>query len=127
MTPYDLAQSVYSKEWCARSFQTDLDLHFRNGYVFSGPDFFIMGRPVNRNAPAKEIVNPACCFLEPDAWLIYLAAGPGALSQLLAHEPFILPYFGWERGNVLRFHEREKVIKCLTGSEKRSRPTAIIP
>ena len=77
MTPAEQAAAVYERETCARSFREDIEAHLLNGYVFSTPTMFIMGRAVDRLAPRELIVDPWHTFPEADrnAWLIYLAAG----------------------------------------------------
>jgi hypothetical protein len=109
-TPFHLAQQVYQRELCKRDFFTDLHAHLVHGYVFCGPTFFLMGRAVDKDAPYEEITNPVVQFSKPNAWLIYLAAGDG-IRQFFKFEPYQLPYFGWERSNVLRFYPRAKVLK----------------
>jgi hypothetical protein len=101
MTPVEFAAAVYQQEECARSFQEDLEAHLLNGYVFSTPAFFVMGRGVLSSAPPREIVDPWVKFEQADAWLIYLLAGDiGKALQMLPHD---LPRIGWERSNKLRF------------------------
>jgi hypothetical protein len=107
MTPIDQARAVYSQEWCARTFDEDLALHLSGGYVFSTPTMFLMGRPVRSDAPPDEIVNPAVSFSGPDAWLVYLLAG--SLREALEFIPYPLPFVGWERANILRFHAMDRV------------------
>lgn len=115
LAPIDLARAVWLLEPCARPFELDLLLHLRHGYVFSTPRYFIMGRPVKRDAPLEKIVDPTVVFgPEADAWLVYCAAGTEGVARFLGCEPYPLPYIGWERGNKLRFYERERLIRCTT-------------
>jgi hypothetical protein len=109
-TPFHLAQQVYQREPCQRDFFTDLHLHMIGGYVFCGPELFIMGRPVQKDASYQQITDPTYRFEAPDAWLVYLAAGNN-LSQFFRYEPYPLPYIGWERGNVLRFYRKERLMR----------------
>ncbi len=104
MTPFEQAAQVYEREPCARTFATDLFLHLRNGYVLSTPTFFVMARPVNSEAAASLVVDPAHVFTlaECDAWLIYLMAGD--MAEAWGHFPFPLPKIGFERGNRLRYY-----------------------
>lgn len=109
MSPIDKARQVYSQEPCARTFDEDLRLHLKFGYVFSTPEFFIMGRPVDSTAEYHLVTDPSLQFPEPDAWLVYLAAGD--LSMFWTIKPFDLPYIGWERDNALRFYPSERLEK----------------
>jgi hypothetical protein len=101
--PYTEARAIYDREPCARTFQQDLDFHFRFGFVFSAPRFFIMGRPVIKGAPPAAIVNPAVQFNgeECDCWHVYLMAGD--LAKIWEIVPWPLPWCSWERKNELRF------------------------
>jgi hypothetical protein len=111
MSPVELAAAVYEQEPCARTFREDLEAHLLNGYVFSTPGCFVMGRPVCRSAAREDIVNPWVKFDEgeSDAWLVYLLAGNVAEAVRLL--PYPLPRMGWERGNVLRFWPAERFLK----------------
>ena len=110
MTHFERARMVYENEPCARSFYEDLLLHLNHGFVFSEPDAFIMGRPVDKDAPIEAIRNPEVTFSNANCWWIYLASGKG-LTLFLRHEPMALPYFGFERSNKPRFHRRDQLIK----------------
>lgn len=68
-----------------------------------------MGRPVCKDAPTHLIVDPSVRFpcdtwgSDPDCWLIYLAAGP--LADFFRHEPYSLPFVGWEVRNKFRYYQ----------------------
>jgi hypothetical protein len=101
--PYTEALAVYTREPCARSFREDLEWHLLNGFVFSRPDFFVMGRPVVSQAAPEMIVGQhrfpsGLC----DCWHIYLFAGNVARAWDML--PWDLPLVSFERSNVLRFH-----------------------
>lgn len=111
MTPYERAQLIYLQERCARSFTQDVVLHLRNGYVFSTPKMFLMGRGVLKNAPYSLVTDPSVTFDEPDSWLVYLAVGD--ISDFFRYEPYPLRWIGFERENVLRFHSRNKIKRII--------------
>lgn len=113
MRPRDQARAVYQQEWCARTFEEDVEAHRQHGYIIDTPEGFAMARPVPKDAWAQEIVNPWRNWLREncDAWLIYLMAGD--LSVMRRWLPYELPWIGWERGNVLRWHSWESVKKRL--------------
>lgn len=113
VNPIDLARHVYQSEPCARSFEQDLTWHLENGFVFSRPDFFVMGRPVVSSAPRMFIVGQhrfpsSVC----DCWHVYLMAGNVAKAWSML--PWELPWVSFERENVLRFH-RLASIRRLSG------------
>jgi hypothetical protein len=103
MTPVERAAAVYESEACARSFREDLEAHLLGGFVFSRPDFFIMGRPVVKAAPVELIVDPWHRFhsSECDCWHVFLFSGN--MVRAWAIMPWELPWFSWERKNELRF------------------------
>ncbi len=103
MSPFAQALAVYEREPCARTFREDLDWHLLNGFVFSRPDFFVMGRPVIASADPALIVGQhrfpsGLC----DCWHVYLMAGN--VARAWAMLPWELPLVSFERCNVLRFH-----------------------
>lgn len=117
-SPFEEAQAVYEREPCRRGFFEDLLSHFAYGFVFSSPKAFLMGRPVRHDASHEEILNPDVVFSNPTAWLVYCAAGKSALDVLVEFEPYPLPYIGWERNNVLRFHRSERLRHVLRISRR---------
>lgn len=114
MMPVEKAAEVYSREKCARTFREDLEAHLLNGFVFSRPDFFIMGRPVIKSADPALIIDPTHHFpsSECDCWHIYLFAGN--MVRAWAIMPWALPWFSFERKNELRFYS-SSVISRLSG------------
>jgi hypothetical protein len=112
-SPFEEAQAVYDSEPCRRGFFEDLLSHLAYGFVFSSPKAFLMGRPVRHDASPEEILNPDVGFSNPTAWLVYCAAGKSALDVLVEFEPYPLPFIGWERNNVLRFHRSERLRHVL--------------
>lgn len=53
--------------------------YLSSGYVYSGPDCFILARPI------------------VDTWFVRIAVGRGCLARFLEMMPFPLPYLQWER------------------------------
>lgn len=104
-SPYERARWVYDNEDCPRSFETDLELHLKHGFVFSTPDFFVMGRAVCSKTSPEEIVNPEVVHRRDlhDCWHVYLFAGD--LSKAWNVLPYELPMFSLERKNELRFYK----------------------
>ena len=116
MMPVEHAAKVYEGEKCARTFREDLEAHLLNGFVFSRPDFFIMGRPVIKAADPALIVDPWHKFpsAECDCWHIYLFSGN--MVRAWAIMPWPLPWFCWERKNELRFYSVEAIHRLSGGA-----------
>lgn len=113
LLPVERAAAVYQREFCPRPFREDLEAHLLGGWVASTPDAFAMARPVPTTADFADLMNPWVIWplVECDAWLIYLAAGDlGKLGQWL---PAPLPFIGWERRGVFRWHLWERVAKLI--------------
>lgn len=123
MSPYEQARAVYQREHCPRTFDQDLELHLRNGFVFSTPDFFIMGRHVFSKAPVSLIVDPANHFHRDvcDCWHIYLFAGN--IAKAFAIEPWPLSLFSMERKNELRFVPADSIRRLSAARQ----PAAVTP
>lgn len=105
--PFRLAHEVYKTEPCARTFLQDIEWHFRQGYVYSSPEVFVMGRVVMHDAPQHEIVNPAYKFASGDCWHVYLLSGSIRHAWLVM--PFRLRYMSFERNNVLKVYETDQL------------------
>lgn len=118
MTPYQRAARVYELESCARTFAEDLEWHLVNGFVFSRPDFFVMGRPVVSTAPDRSLIVGLHRFPSAvcDCWHVYLMAGNMARAWDML--PWELPLVSFERGNVLRVH-RLAAIRRLSSTSTR--------
>jgi hypothetical protein len=114
----DEARRIYADGKSARTFEHDLILHLDNGYVFSTPEIFVMGRPVRRDAGVECIFNPEIVWPrdECDCWHIYLMAGSGA--ALVGLMPWWLPWVSMERDGRLRFHELGRAVDFFKGGQK---------
>lgn len=117
MKPIDQARVIYEREWCANPFEVDLQLHLSNGFVFSTPDFFIMGRPVPRGAYFGQIVNPAVVFAPElcDCWHVHVLAGNASKAWSIL--PYPLQWLGYQRNNELRFFPMADMQRILTRSK----------
>ena len=119
MTPYDQAAQVYEQEECVHTFLEDLEYYHRYGYVFSTPDYFVMGRPVCRDWPPEWIVNPIdhhadiqCDLineltLPPNLWHIALMSGD--TFNVWETLPYRLPGISIEKRNKLKFYSYDRL------------------
>ena len=104
MSPYELARGVYAQEPSRRTFAEDLEHHHVNGFVFSTPDYFVMGRPVIKMSVPVLILDPSFHFPreDVDCWHIYLFAGKISLAWEVL--PWRMEWISLERRNDLRFY-----------------------
>lgn len=108
MIPAVEAARVYEREPCSHDFEHDLYWHLIGGYVFSTPEYFIMGRAVDREAPEHLLLDVKNCFGAPNAWLVWLGAGD--MSKLPEVMPYWLPWIGFQRRNRLRWYRTEELL-----------------
>jgi hypothetical protein len=105
-TPLELIRSSY--ESAGLNFPQDLCLHLRHGWVIVSPSLFLMGRPVRRSAPYDLLNDISHTFTDPDAWLVWAAAGAPP-CHLIRHMPHKLPYVGWARHGRIRWYLTSKL------------------
>jgi hypothetical protein len=79
-------------------FEVVLADYMLNGYVVSGQDCFIMGKPVLWEKDEMHSGEEANC------WFVQLAAGRNALMRFLDVAPFELEYVAWQRRGSERYH-----------------------
>ena len=117
MTPFDQARAIYGREWCSRTFDEDLALHYAHGFVFSTPAFFVMGRPVPRGAFAADVVNPAVSYAHElcDCWHVHVLAGDASKAWSIL--PFPLKWLSFQRNNELRFFPMADMQRILTSTK----------
>jgi len=94
MTPYDQIKAKYDQNPQDQFFEYYLTWHHRNGFVFSTPDFFIMGRAVDKNSFDPTVLASADRENQ-NAWYIHAMAGNMARAWDIL--PYPLGYVGWER------------------------------
>ncbi len=78
----------------AKPFNEYVAWHLENGFVFSTPEFFAMGRCVDskRFDPEELEIFPR---ERSDAWYVFAMAGK--MPRLWSIMPWPLPLIGWER------------------------------
>ena len=95
MTPFEIIEAEYDRRPRAEPFLYYLRLYAAKGFVFSRPDFFVMGRPVERAAGRDAIFDDHREFSNPDCWYVFAAAGNTARMWQVV--PWQLPWFAWTR------------------------------
>jgi hypothetical protein len=116
MSPVERAAEVYKREWCARTFREDLEIHLIYGFVFSRPDYFVMGRPVISTAPEEEIVNPLVHFPSTDCDAWHIALFSGNIARSFHVMPWRLPRITMQRQNELRIYELSAIERLFPPS-----------
>lgn len=108
-SPFQAALAVYESEPCKRSFWDDMTLHLMSGFVYSTPDFFVMGRPVLSTALPMFVVDPRVKYErhQADCWHVYLMAGD--MRKAWDILPWEYPLISFERLNKLRFYDLAEV------------------
>jgi hypothetical protein len=119
MTPVERAAEAHRDDNSPRSFREDLEAHLLHGYVFSTPEYFVMGRPVKSMGNPIDLVNPWVNWPREDcdAWLVYLASGD--MHQALSCVPYPLPWVMYERGNVLKMYPAAHFFARLVRADNR--------
>lgn len=120
------AREVYVRCGSLRSFEEDLRAHLLHGFVISTPAAFAMGRPVRRDAPEEELADIGHRFAEPDAWLVWSAAGD--LETLARMLPGRLPWIMFHRQSErrrgpgrLRIYRAERLVRLANLRRPRER------
>lgn len=114
MTPAQQIAEQYRRFPQPRPFLVDVAAHLETGFVFSTPDHFIMGRPVDRFAGHDKIADPYHQFGKDEAntWFVYAFAGSSV--NFLTYIPFPLRWVTWSRRNKpLRFYALDKINETI--------------
>jgi hypothetical protein len=114
MKPFDQVAELYERYPQPRAFEEDISAHIETGYVVSTPEFFLMGRAVDRYADPAMIEDPWHGFLrsEQNAWLVYAFAGSS--RNFLSFVPYPLRWVGFQRRNQpLKWHDSAKIFHYI--------------
>ena len=101
MTPIDRIREKYQLHPQEQPFEFYLNWHLAHGFVYSTPDFFIMGRPTHLILGLDEWNKMACDIdtaCEPkleNGWYVHAMAGN--ISKVWSILPYELPYVAFER------------------------------
>ena len=101
MSPIDKCALEFVKHGV--DFAAILELHYKHGYVFSTPEFFVMGRAVCSDGHVPCIQDATLNDWRyadgrprtPDAWWLHGAAGN--MERVWSCLPYTLPFIGFER------------------------------
>ena len=120
MIPYLEIHREYTQHPREQALGWYIAWHMENGFVFSTPDFFIMGRPAVKLAlkkwgPVLSIPDPSTA----DCWYIHAMAGNMAKAWTIL--PYDLEFVGWER---MRGGELELTTVPLADLRRLSLPAA---
>ena len=109
--PINIAAGTYD-ESCQRTFDEDFCHYLATGWVYSGNDAFIMGKPITKRY-AGFVLDPKFIYKQDewDCWFVSLAAG--GLNRFQEVAPFKLPYICWHRrsDSKMKFWEWNKFFK----------------
>jgi hypothetical protein len=121
VTPREKAARLYHLWHQPRDFEADVLIHQTTGYVIETASEFLMGRPVDHQAPEEFIKSPRVIFGKTvaDAWFIWIFVGDLRMVEKLA--PYPLPWVGWSRRNrSIRWYDfrffGDKVNEYLQGN-----------
>src|SRR5688572_27592920 len=102
MTPYEQLLALY-RAHPERSLSTDLEYFMRTGYVFSTPDYIVIG---------SRMWN---------GWFVHAAVGVGHIGDILRSVPYSLPYIGWARENgEIKWYATRTVERLVRVAERLS-------
>jgi hypothetical protein len=102
-------QQKFGDEAGEEMFYNILDLHLLYGYVSATPEYFYMGRPVNKSASYEDLLDISKTY-SPDkqnCWCIYFVSGN--MEAAWNNLPFYLPYCTFEHKGILKFYVLEKL------------------
>ena len=97
MSPYETIAQKYIDLPQGASFGDYVDWFFKYGFVYSTPEYFVMGKNCRRLAPPNEIVDCEHVFDASDSDCWYVFAMAGNVSKAFSSMPFPLPYIAFER------------------------------
>lgn len=111
MSPYEQIRQLYRDQPEANPFEWYVEQHLLRGYVFSAPDYFVMGLPVCRADMLDGYSYLSLPRGKPDTW--FLSALAGNMAKVWEHEPYPLAHVGYERdgpeGKRLMIFKRERI------------------
>lgn len=116
LSPYWLAHHTYRKGGQAYTWNEVCRCHCSEGLFVSTDKYFLMARPVLKDASQKELVDPYFKFDSKvcDAWFVYMAAGEVS-TALWNNDLFDYEWAMWYRWegqlSCYRTEDLKRVIK----------------
>lgn len=99
MNPYQKIKQAYEAHPQEDPFEFYVSWHIRHGFVFSTPEFFIMGREVPKMVieatQQVELRTFPRALWSPDTWYIHAMAGD--MKKAWSILPYPLPWIAFER------------------------------
>lgn len=108
MSPAQVLRELYARK--GLSFDQYVAIHIDRGFVFSTPDFFVMGRPVCRQWRKEDVfdADQSAPRAVADGWFIHAMAGDTGKAWSIL--PWPLGWIGFQRfDNVLRWVPTEVI------------------
>ena len=103
MKPWQQAKKWFMEKSPDVPFEAVLGEYLQDGYVWSGQDCFIMGKPVLWDGETMYSGDTR----KPNCWFVFLAAGENCLKEFLRKAPFKLKYVAWQRRGRDEYHVHE--------------------
>ncbi len=102
VSPYERLAAEYAANPREQPFSFYVVWHMIHGFVFSAPDFFIMGRAINKAYAERNGLELVPHEEAPMADTWYLHAFSGDMAKAWSILPYPLPYIAWERMRAKR-------------------------
>ncbi len=100
MSPYLQLDLQYTKHPQKESFGWYISWHMEHGFVFSTPDYFVMGRPIRiykLKEQTQEAIDRMLIFEKQEANCWYIHAMSGDMNRAWDILPYPLGQIAWER------------------------------
>jgi len=112
LTPVERVAVLYGRWETGRTFREDLEAHLVTGYVISTPEYFIMGRAVDRSAAVELVGDPWHAFPREAVNTWYVWAMAGCVNTCLTSMPFSLKWVSFiRRGGPPRYYDTQKLLR----------------
>lgn len=111
----------YEAEFGEGAFERSLYGHLRKGYIFSGPDYLVMGRPVHSSWSHDDLSDPDLISNDPDTWFVFMAKSRNPLQDLLLLAPYELPNVAFEVQGKIRILSIDNATKLLKRFDRKAR------
>ena len=96
-SPYETIRAEYNR--CPHELEWEwwVDWHYQHGFVYATPDFFIMGKPVRKDAPSDWLEDPEYVVTRGEANAWYIFAFAGDMGKAWAIMPWPLAWIAFQR------------------------------